>query len=136
MGVKVQSVYLSQYQLIPYNRVQEHFQHQLSLPIREGSVFAYNRQAYELLEQFEKKLIAKLLNTRVAHADETGINLMGDNHWLHCVCSPQWTLYYAHEKRGLEAMESMALLTHFFRHPGSRPLEIVFQISLSACFVQ
>jgi len=113
VGVKVQSVYLSQYQLIPYNRVQEHFQHQLSLPISEGSIFAYNRQAYELLEQFERKLIAKLLKTRVVHADETGINIKGDNHWLHCVCSPQWTLYYAHEKRGLEAMESMALLTLF-----------------------
>jgi transposase len=38
-GGKVQSVYLSQYQLIPYNRGQEHFQHQLSLPFSEGSIF-------------------------------------------------------------------------------------------------
>ena len=38
-GDKVQSVYLSQYQLIPYDRGQEHFQHQLSLPISEGSIF-------------------------------------------------------------------------------------------------
>jgi len=112
-AVKAQSVYLSQYQLIPYNRVQEHFQEQLSLPISEGSIFAYNRQAYERLEQFEQKLIVKLLNTRVLHADETGININGKNHWLHCVCSPQLTLYYAHEKRGLEAMESMMLLTLF-----------------------
>ncbi|MDP3527939.1 MAG: hypothetical protein Q8R93_01400, partial [Methylicorpusculum sp.] len=37
-GVKVQAVYLSQYQLIPYNRVQEHFQNQFSLPISEGSI--------------------------------------------------------------------------------------------------
>ena len=113
VGVKVHSVYLSQYQLIPYNRVQEHFQEQLSLPISEGSIFAYNRQAYELLEQFEQKVIVKLLNTRVVHADETGINMNGKNHWLHCVCSPQWTLFYAHEKRGFEAMESRALLTFF-----------------------
>ena len=70
-GVKAQSVYLSQYQLIPYNRVQEHFQEQLDLPISEGSIFTYNQQAYELLEQFEQKLIVKLLHTRVIHADES-----------------------------------------------------------------
>jgi len=112
-GVKAQSVYLSQYQLIPYNRVQEHFQEQLDLPISEGSIFTYNQQAYELLEQFEQKLIVKLLHTRVIHADETGININGKNRWLHCVSSPLWTLYYAHEKRGLEAMESLPLLTLF-----------------------
>ena len=32
-GVKVQAVYLSQYQLIPYKRVAEHFKDQLTLPI-------------------------------------------------------------------------------------------------------
>ncbi|MDP2174074.1 MAG: IS66 family transposase [Candidatus Cloacimonadaceae bacterium] len=112
-GVKVQAVYLSQYQLIPYNRVQEHFQNQLSLPISEGSIFTYNQKAYDLLEAFEQKLIVKLINTRVIHADETGINIGGKTRWLHCVCSPLWTLYYAHEKRGLEAMESMMLLRCF-----------------------
>lgn len=112
-GVKAQSVYLSQYQLIPYNRVQEYFEGQLSLPISEGSIFAYNRQAYELLEQFEQKLIVKLLASKVLHADETGINIGGKTHWLHGVSSPQLTLYYAHAKRGLEAMNSRALLPHF-----------------------
>jgi transposase len=109
----VQSVYLSQYQLIPYQRVAEHFKDQLTLPISEGSVYAYNRQAYELLEVFEQKVIAKLLQSKVAHADETGINIGGKNHWLHCMSSPQWTLYYAHAKRGLEAMNSKPLLSLF-----------------------
>lgn len=112
-GVKVQSVYLSQYQLIPYKRVQEYFQDQLGLPISEGSIFAYNRQAYDLLEQFEQKLIVKMLSAKVLHADETGINIGGKNHWLHCVSSPQWTLYYAHAKRGFEAMNSQPLLAVF-----------------------
>jgi len=85
----------------------------LKLPISEGSIFTYNQQAYELLEQFEQKLIVKLLHTRVIHADETGININGKNRWLHCVSSPLWTLYYAHEKRGLEAMASLPLLPLF-----------------------
>jgi transposase len=83
------------------------------LPISEGSIFAYNRQAYEMLEQFEQKLIVKMVNSKVLHADETGINIGGKTRWLHCVSSPLLTLYYAHEKRGGEAMASRALLTLF-----------------------
>ena len=38
-GVKAQAVYLSQFQLIPYQRVQDYFQDQVGLPISTGSVF-------------------------------------------------------------------------------------------------
>lgn len=112
-GVKAQAVYLSQYQLIPYQRVQEQFQDQFLLPISTGSIFAFNQQAYALLEQFEAKLIAKMLLSPVLHADETGINIGGKNHWLHCISNPQWTLYYAHAKRGSEAMAAMNVLPRF-----------------------
>ncbi len=53
----------------------------------------FNQQAYALLEVFEQKVIAQLLQSNVVHANETGINIGGKNHWLHCVSSPQWTLY-------------------------------------------
>ena len=66
-----------------------------------------------MLEQFEQKLIVKMLNSKVLHADETGINIGGKTRWLHCVSSPLLTLYYAHEKRGVEAMASMSLLILF-----------------------
>jgi transposase len=112
-GVKAQAVYLSQYQLIPYQRVQEQFQDQFQLPISVGSVFEFNQQAYNLLEQFELKLIAKILTSSILHADETGINVNGKNHWLHCVSNQQWTLFYAHAKRGMEAIAAMNVLPRF-----------------------
>ena len=112
-GVKAQAVYLSQYQLIPYQRVQEQFQDQFQLPISVGSIFAFNQQAYALLEQFELKLIPKMLLSSVLHADETGINIGGKNHWLHCISNPQWTLYYAHAKRGGEAIAAKNVLPQF-----------------------
>lgn len=113
IGVKAQAVYQSQYQLIPYNRVQEYFRDQLQLPISQGSVFNFNQEAHAALEQFELTLINRLLKSRVLHSDETGININGTNHWLHCVSNPQWTLFYAHAKRGMEAMESKEALPHF-----------------------
>jgi transposase len=112
-GVKAQAVYLSQYPRIPYQRVQEQFQDQLGLPISVGSIYAFNQQAYLALEQFEQKLIVNLLNSRVLNADETGINIAGLTHWLHCISSPQWTLFYAHAKRGMEAMKAKAVLPRF-----------------------
>ena len=69
--MKAQAVYLSQYQLIPYQRVQEPFQDQFQLPISVGSIFEFNQQAYTMLEQFELKLIAKMLTSSVLHADES-----------------------------------------------------------------
>jgi len=112
-GVKAQAVYLSQYQLIPYLRVQEQFQDQFQLPISVGSIFEFNQQAYTILEQFESKLIAKMLTSSVLHADETGINIDGKNHWLHCISNQQWTLFYAHAKRGLEAINALNVLPRF-----------------------
>lgn len=112
-GVKAQAVYLSQYQLIPYERVQEQFQDQMQLPISAGSIFTFNQQAYALLEQFEQKLIAKMLLSPLLHADETGININGKNQWLHCASNSQWTLYYAHPKRGVEAFTANNLLPRF-----------------------
>src|SRR3990172_2632950 len=45
-SVKVNSVYMSQYQLIPYNRIEDHFLEQLRIPVSGGSIFNFNQEAY------------------------------------------------------------------------------------------
>ncbi len=45
--VKALSVYLSQYQLIPYNRVQRVFLDQFDLKLSQGSLANFNREAFE-----------------------------------------------------------------------------------------
>lgn len=112
-GVKVQSVYLSQFQLLPYNRVQDYFREQIGLPISTGSLFNFNRQAFELLEKFELKLIAKLIDAPLLHTDETGINVGGKRQWLHCASNDRLTLFYAHAKRGTEAMDAKGVLPEY-----------------------
>jgi transposase len=113
VGVKAHAVYLSQYQLIPYNRVQEYFADQLQIPISEGSIFNFNKEAYGLLADFENRVRTELAAAKVAHADETGINLGGKRHWLHCLSNDQWTCYHPHEKRGTDAMNDMGVLPMF-----------------------
>jgi transposase len=112
-GLKSQAVYLSQFQLIPYNRIQDYFADQLHIPIGEGSVFNFNKQAFDALYEFENWVKEQLRASAVAHADETGINMGGDRFWLHCVSNDYWTLYYPHEKRGIEAFEAIGVLPGF-----------------------
>ncbi len=113
INVKVHSVYMSQYQLIPYNRVEENFQDQIGIPISAGSIYNFNKNAYERLEIFEAIVKSKLIESGLCHADETGINIDGKRRWLHCVSNNCWTYYLPHEKRGIEAMEAMGVLPSF-----------------------
>ena len=113
LGVKVHSVYMSQYQLVPYKRIEEDFQDQVNLPISAGTIFNFNYDAYHKLEAFEPMVKSKLIESGICHADETGININGKRAWLHCVSNQLWSYYLPHDKRGLDAMEEMGVLPHF-----------------------
>jgi transposase len=112
-GLKAHSVYMSQFQLVPYNRIQDYFSDQLHIPVSEGSIFNFNQEAFRLLGEFENRVKKELSASDLAHADETGINMGGKGHWLHCVSNDLWTLYCPHEKRGSDAMNDMGVLPHF-----------------------
>jgi len=51
---KAKAVYLSQAQLIPYERIEEYFDGQCGIRVSQGSLVNFNRQAFERLEVFEK----------------------------------------------------------------------------------
>lgn len=113
VNLKAHSVYLSQYQLIPYNRIEETFRDQAGIPVSGGSIYNFNEEAYEKLEAFDAIARSKLINSDVCHADETGINIDGKRRWLHCVSNDDWTYFLPHEKRGVEAMNAMGILPNF-----------------------
>jgi transposase len=112
-GIKVQSTYMSQYQLIPLLRVKDHFRDQLGIELSKGSVSNWNVAIYEKLEPFEIWARRELINALCNNADETGINVGGKRLWLHDVSNEKTTLFHADEKRGHEAMDRMGILPHF-----------------------
>ena len=71
-SVKAQSVYMSQYQLIPYARISDYFMNQAHVPISQGSIYNFNLEAYKALESFEAICKNQLTNSNRIHADETG----------------------------------------------------------------
>ena len=115
-GVKAHAVYLSQYQLLPYNRIEEYFADQVGIPISAGSLFNFNEQAAKLVVTLgaEKAIKDALISTNTAlHVDETGINVNGKRRWLHGASTTEWTYFYPHENRGQKAMNAAGILPHF-----------------------
>lgn len=113
LGVKANAVYMSQYQLIPYNRVEEHFDEQMDLGISAGTIYNFNLEAYEKLALFEAWLINTMKKEPLLHADETGVNIGGKRSWLHCASNGQYTYFTVDSKRGQEAMDRAGVLPDF-----------------------
>ncbi len=112
-GVKIHSVYMSNFQLLPYKRIEEHFADQFDIPLSAGSIYNFNKEVYERLAPFEDWVKRELSKALLLHADETGINIGGKRKWLHVVCSATLTLMMPHDKRGGEAMAAMGVLPDY-----------------------
>lgn len=111
--LKAQAVYLSQFQLIPYDRVRDYFHDQIQVPLSAGSIFNFNQEAYARLEPFERWVKTELAKSLLLHADETGVNIGAKRHWLHCASNETMTWFAPHAKRGTEAMNEIGILPLF-----------------------
>ncbi len=112
-NLKAHAVYMSQYQLLPYNRIQEYFGEQLGIPLSQGTIFNFNKEAFKQLVPFSQIAKRALSTCTRVHADETGINIGGKGHWLHCASNDLWTDFFPHKNRGCEAMDSRGILPQF-----------------------
>lgn len=112
-SVKAHAVYLSMFQLLPYERVQTLFADQYGIPLSAGSLVNFNREASERLEPFEGLAREWLLAEALLHADETSLNIDGKRHWLHVLSGSECTLLDLSPKRGTEAMNAMGVLPNF-----------------------
>jgi len=113
VNVKAHSVYMSQYQLIPYNRIEETFLDQAGFPVSSGSIYNFNKEAYDALKIFDEIVKKRLIGSYLCHSDETGININGKRRWLHCASNALWTYFFPHEKRGIVAMNEMGIIPRF-----------------------
>jgi transposase len=111
--IKSLAVYMNQYQLIPYDRVEEIFKDLFGQPFSEGSLFTANGICYEALEGAEQEIKRLILNAPVINCDETGARVEGKTHWLHVAGTPELTCYNIHKKRGSEAMDEMGILPFY-----------------------
>jgi len=103
-------VYLSQGQLIPFNRVAQMCEDLFGQPLSTASVVAANQQAYQHLEPFAHEVARQIAQADLAHFDESGMRVAAKLHWLHVASTPTLTSYGVHPKRGREAMDALGIV--------------------------
>jgi transposase len=114
-GNKLKSfvTYVSQYQLLPYNRIAELLKDILGIEISTGTIYNIIKSAYELTEEVESKIKEELAKQSVLHADETGLFCGGFLSWLHILSTKRLSYYHIDRKRGRAAIENMGIIPKY-----------------------
>ena len=112
--VKSVAVYLKDYQLIPFERLTEIMRDLFACQtFSEGTVANLGAACSRRLEPVDAIIRAQAAASAVAGFDETGMRTMGSLHWLHTVSTRWLTWYFAHAKRGSDAMNAAGILPIF-----------------------
>jgi transposase len=110
-GVKELAVYLSQYQMIPLDRVSETFADVFEHPLAEGTILEAGQIVAKQVASVNQAVKQHLTEQEgVVHFDETGVHINGKLYWLHSASTARLTSYAIHTKRGKEATDEIGIL--------------------------
>jgi transposase len=113
-GVKSVAVYLKEYQLLPFDRLSEILRDLFACEsFSEGTLANFDADCSRRLEPVEESIRAQAAASGVVGFDETGVRAVGSLHWLHTASTRYLTWYYAHKRRGCEAMDAAGILPDF-----------------------
>lgn len=111
--LKAVSVYLHQYQLIPYGRVQECLADLFGQRLSQGSLVSFDEDCYSQLAAAENAIKGAVIASPIIHVDETGCYEKTGRHWLHSASTAKLTFYASDKGRGREAMNRIGVLPGF-----------------------
>ena len=106
-------VYLNQYQLLPVARTAESMNDLFRCPVSLATIQRAARFCGQKLFGFEYRLKAALRQSEVMGVDETGININGENKWIHVARTDNLTHLAFHPKRGRDAIEEIGIISEF-----------------------
>jgi len=120
------------------NRCQSFFKEisQGEIQLSEGTLVKINSEISQKGKKEIEKIKNKLLESEVAHSDETGVRVCGKQGWLHTLCNEWYVYYEVHKKRGTEALDEMELLkvfTGILVHDHFKPYYKYKQITQAEC---
>ena len=112
--VKSTAVYLKDYRLLPFRRLTEIMSDLFGCKsFSEGTPANITNHCSQQLESVDEFICTQVTSAAVAGFDETGMRAVGSLHWLHTVSTEWLTWYFAHKKRGGEAMDAAGVLPEF-----------------------
>ncbi len=106
-------VYLRVLQLLPLRRIRQLCADLFGQAVSEATIEGSVAAAYKALAGFDAEVVSQLLQSTVAHADETGMRVAGRLHWFHVLSTKMITWFGVHPKRGHEALDAFGILPRF-----------------------
>lgn len=112
--LKAASVYLHDYQLLPYDRTSQLLEDLFGASPAEGTLVAAETACFEGLATTEAAIATALAQAAsVGHFDETSVRVNGHREWLHVASTRTLTHYGIHPKRGRVATDAIGILPAF-----------------------
>ena len=112
--IKSVAVYFAEYQLLPFDRLTEIMRDIFACQsFSQGTLANFKSDCSERLEPVEEIIRKMVATAPVVGVDETGMRAIGSLHWLHTVSTDMLTWYYAHKRRGAEAMNQAGILPNY-----------------------
>jgi transposase len=109
-SVKAMAVHLNQYHLVPLARTAALMQDLYGVHLSQASIQSFAQDAAQALRPTVAAIAQGVQSAPVVHADESGIRIQGQLHWLHCAVTTTLTWLAPHAKRGTLAFEALGLL--------------------------
>ena len=111
--VRATALYLMVGQHLPVARTAAVMSQICGAAVSTGWLAGLGAEAAEDLSPFLEELRCQLVATDVLGADETGARISGARYWFHVACNDLLTLLDCHPRRGIEALEDIAVLPLF-----------------------
>jgi transposase len=106
-------MYLSNYMLLPLDRLTELSSSILKTPLSEGSINNWQVELSAKLTNYNATVYETLLKQELLHADESGIKVNKLMMWLHVYCNKYFTYYDVHSSRGGKAFKDIGILEKY-----------------------
>jgi len=106
-------VYLNQEQLLPMERTCQVLEDLFGCPLSQGTLERAVGECHEQLAEVEAAIKRGVAGAKVAHFDETGVNIGGKLFWTHVGSTVSLTFYAPHKKRGRAALDEIGVLPSF-----------------------
>lgn len=112
-GLKALATYFIVQQLLPIQRTQQIFQDIFNIDLSPATLQSYTENCYGGLETTDKIIQDRIIESSVAHADETGCDVGNALWWIHSLSNLMYTWYFCEEYRGKDAKTVAAVLSRF-----------------------
>lgn len=111
--VQATALYLGCFQLLPYKRLTECLRELFNCPLSEGTLANIIKQADQKARQTLEPIRQALLESPVAHADETSCRVNRKRYWWHVFSNDQLTIYYLDPSRGVDGIKRAGMIPNY-----------------------